>query len=77
MLVRKEGLSLKQEGKINVCYVTPVLLHCCATLELTVANERILLRVEHRMIYIYCICIYHILTYSEYGQDIKSVSQRI
>ena len=77
MLVRKEGLSLKQEGKINVCYVTPVLLHCCATLELTVANEAILLRVEHRMTYIYCICIYHILTYSEYGQDIKSVSQRI
>ena len=55
MLVRKEGLSLKQEGKINVCYVIPVLLHCCATLELTVENEVILHRVERRMIYIYYI----------------------
>ena len=71
MLVRKQGLSLKQVGKIYVCYVRPVLLYCCATLELTVANEVTLHRVEHC---IYYICIYHILSYTEYVNDIKSVS---
>ena len=77
MLVRKQGLSLKQQGKICVCYVRPVLLHCCETLEITVADEALLHRVECHMIYIYCICIYHILSYSEYVQDLKSVSHGI
>ena len=74
MLVRKQGLSLKQAGKICVCYVRAVLLYCCATLELTVANEATLHRVEHYMIHLYYICIYHIISYTEYVHDIKSVS---
>ena len=74
MLVRKQGLSLKQVGKIYVCYVRPVLLYCYATLELTVANEVTLHRVEHCIIHLYYICIYHILSYTEYVNDIKSVS---
>ena len=77
MLVRKHGFSLKQEGKIYVCYVRPVLSHCCATLKLTVANEATFHRLEHRIIYIYYICIYHILSYTEYVPDIKSVSHGI
>ena len=71
---RKQSLSLKQVGKIYVCYVRPVLLYCYATLELTVANEVTLHRVEHCIIHLYYICIYHILSYTEYVNDIKSVS---
>ena len=58
MLCRRQGLSLKHEGMIYVYYVRQVLVHCCATLELTFANEATLHRVERRMIYIYYICIY-------------------
>ena len=64
-----------------MCYVRQFLLHCCETLELTVADEATLHRVEHCMIYIYIyiyyICIYHILSYAEYVQDIKLVSHGI
>ena len=56
-----------------MCYVRQVLLHGCETLELTVVDEATLHRVEHCMIY--CIC--HILSYTEYAQDIKSVSHGI
>ena len=59
MLVRKQGLSLKQQGKIYVCYIRPVFLHCCETLELAVANEEMLHRVECHMIYTYYISIHH------------------
>ena len=31
VLVRKQGLSLKQQGKIYQCCVKPVLLYCCET----------------------------------------------
>ena len=49
--VGKLGLSLKQQGKIHMCCVRPVLLYCCEMWELTVADEASLHRVEHRMIY--------------------------
>ena len=39
MLVGKQGLLLKQRGKIYQCCVRPVLLYCCKTWELTVVNE--------------------------------------
>ena len=29
VLVRKQGLTLKQQGKIYQCCVRPVLLYCC------------------------------------------------
>ena len=29
VLVGKQGLSLKQQGKICQCYVRPVSLYCC------------------------------------------------
>ena len=60
-----------------MCYVRQDLLHCCETLELIVADEAALHRVERCMIYIYYICIYHILSYTEYIQDIKLVSHEI
>ena len=60
-----------------MCYVRQDLLHCCETLELIVGDEAALYRVERCMIYIYYICIYHILSYTEYIQDIKSVSHEI
>ena len=77
VLERRVDLYSKQER--FVCYVRQVLLHCFETLELTVADEATLHRVEHCMIYIYIyyICIYHILSYAEYVQDIKSVSHGI
>ena len=50
VLVRKQGLSLKQWGKIYQCCVKLVLLHFCETWELTVADERRLHGVEHDMI---------------------------
>ena len=51
MLVGKQRLYLKQQGKIYVCCVRPVLLYCCETWELTVADEVRLPRVEHGVIY--------------------------
>ena len=50
VLVRKQGLSLKQLGKIYQCYVRPVLLYCCETWGLTVADEARLHGVERCMI---------------------------
>ena len=38
-LFGKQGLSLKQQGKIYQCCVRPVLLYCCKTWELTVEDE--------------------------------------
>ena len=40
VLVRKQGLFLKQWGKIYQCCVKLVLLHFCETWELTVADEQ-------------------------------------
>ena len=50
VLVRKWGLSLKQLGKIYQCCVRPVLLYCCETWGLTVADEARLCGVERCMI---------------------------
>ena len=50
MLVMKQGLSTKQWGKIYLCCVRPVLLYCCETWELTVADETRLHGVEDCMI---------------------------
>ena len=50
MLVRKQALSLKQQGKIYQCCVRPVLLYCCETFKLTVLEEVRLRGVERRMI---------------------------
>ena len=50
-----------------MCYVRQGLLHC-ETLELTVADEAMLHRVERSMIYIY-----YILSYTEFIQEIESV----
>ena len=50
VLVRKQGLSLGQRGKIYQCCVRPVLLYCCETWELTVADEVRLRGVERRVI---------------------------
>ena len=47
VLVGKQGLSLKQWGKIYQCCVRPVLLYCCETWELTVVDEVRLCGVEH------------------------------
>ena len=60
-----------------MCYVRQGLLHCCEILELTVVDGAMLHRVERCMIYIYYICIYHILSYREYIQDIKPDSHEI
>ena len=50
VLAGKQGLSLKQRGKIYQCCVRPVLLYCCETWELTVADEARLHGVDRRMI---------------------------
>ena len=50
VLVGKQGLSLKQRGKIYQCCSRPVLLCGCETWELTVADEAKLRDVERRMI---------------------------
>ena len=50
VLVRKQGLTLKQQGKIYQCCVRPVLLYCCEMWVLTVADEVRLHGVEHCMI---------------------------
>ena len=49
VLVGKQGLSLKQRGKIYHCCVRPVSFNFCETWELTVADEAKLLGVERRM----------------------------
>ena len=54
VLVGKQGLSLMQRGKIYQCCVRPVLLYCCETWELTVADEMRLCGVERRTIRMMC-----------------------
>ena len=54
VFVGKQGLSLMQRGKIYQCCVRPVLLYCCETWELTVADEMRLGGVERRMIRVIC-----------------------
>ena len=54
VLVGKQGLSLKLRRKIYQCCVRPVLLYCCETWELTVADEAGLRGVERRMIRMIC-----------------------
>ena len=65
VLVGKQGLSLKQRGKIYQCCIRPVLLHCCETWELTVADEARLRGVERQMIRMMCgvKLIYRVSTY--------------
>ena len=50
VLVGKQSLSLMQRGKIYQCCVRPVLLYCCETWGLTVADELRLRGVERCMI---------------------------
>ena len=54
VFVGKQGLSLKQRGKIYQCCVRPVLLYYCETWELTVVDEASLREVERRMIRMMC-----------------------
>ena len=54
MLVEKQGLSLKQRGKIYQCCVRPVLLYCCETWKRTVVGEARLCRAECRLIRMMC-----------------------
>ena len=54
MLVGKQGLFLKQQGKIYECCVRPVLLYCCETRELITVDEARLRRVDHRLIRMMC-----------------------
>ena len=54
VLVGKQSLSLKKRGKIYQCCVRPVLLYCCETWELIVADEMRLHEVEHCMIMMMC-----------------------
>ena len=54
VLVRKQGLYLKQRGKIYQCCVRPALLYCCETWGLTVVNEARLCGMERRMIMMMC-----------------------
>ena len=54
VLVRKQGLPLKQQGKIYQCCVRSVLLYSCETWELTVVDEARLRGVEHRIIRMMC-----------------------
>ena len=39
VLFRKQGITWKQREKIYLCCVRPVLLYCCETWELTIADE--------------------------------------
>ena len=55
VLVGKQGLSLKQRGKIYQYCVRPVFLYCCETWELTVADETRLRGVERRMLRMMCL----------------------
>ena len=54
MLVGKQGLSLKQQGKIYQCCVRPVLLHCCEIWPLSVADEAKLCGMERHMVMMMC-----------------------
>ena len=54
VLVWKQGLSLKQWGKIYQCCIRPVLLYCCESWELTVADEARLREVERLLIRMMC-----------------------
>ena len=54
VLVGKQGLPLKQRGKIYKCCVRPLLLCCCETWQLTVANQARLFVVDRRMIKMMC-----------------------
>ena len=54
MLVGKQGLSLKQCGKIYQCCVRSVLLYCCEAWELAVADEARLHGLEHQTIRMIC-----------------------
>ena len=54
VLVRKQGLSLKQKGKIYQCCVRQVLLYCCETWELTVVDEARLCGMKSCMIRMMC-----------------------
>ena len=47
MLVGKQGLSLKQQGKIYNGCLRPVLLYCGETWEFSVADEARLRGVKH------------------------------
>ena len=53
-LVRKQVLSLKQQGKIYQYCGRPVLLCCCETWKLTFVNEVRLHGVEHHIIRMVC-----------------------
>ena len=54
VVVRRQGLSLKQQGKIYQHCDRPVLLYCCEMWEHTVADEPSLHGVEHHMIRMMC-----------------------
>ena len=54
VLVGKQGLPLKQQGKIYQCCVRPILLYCCEMWELTVADEVRLCGVECCVIRMMC-----------------------
>ena len=54
VLVGKQGLSLMQQWKIYQCCIRPVLLYCCETWELNVADEMRLCGVERCMIRMMC-----------------------
>ena len=54
VLVRKQGLSFKQRGRIYQCCVRPVLLGCCKKWEFTGVDETRLRGVECRMIRMMC-----------------------
>ena len=54
VLVGKQGLSLKQRGKIYQCCVRAVSLYHCETWELTVVDEARLRGVERHVIRMMC-----------------------
>ena len=54
VLVENQDLSLKQQEKIYQCCGRPILLCCCETWELTIADEARLHRMKHQMIRIMC-----------------------
>ena len=50
----KQGLTLKQQGRIYQCCITPVLLYCCEMWELTSADDTRLRGVGRRLIRMMC-----------------------
>ena len=50
----KQGLTLRQQGKIYQCCITLVLLYCCETWELTSADDTRLRGVGRRLIRMMC-----------------------